>query len=41
MYNRSNAAENLNWIDAFTLRLFSSTIVKVDEGDNLLTSILD
>ncbi|WP_223245688.1 hypothetical protein [Cardinium endosymbiont of Bemisia tabaci] len=37
-YNRSNAAENLNWIDAFALRLFSSTVVKVDEGDNLLDS---
>ncbi|MGI2299135.1 hypothetical protein [Candidatus Cardinium hertigii] len=37
-YNRSNAAENLNWIDAFTLRLFSSTILKVDDSDSLLDS---
>jgi len=35
-YNRSNTAENLSWIDTFTLRLFASTIVKVDDQDNLL-----
>ncbi|MGI2298362.1 hypothetical protein ACRRVB_00845 [Candidatus Cardinium hertigii] len=37
-YNRSNAAENLNWIDAFTLILFDSTILKVDYSDNILDS---
>ncbi|AXI24098.1 GldN: gliding motility associated protein GldN [Cardinium endosymbiont of Sogatella furcifera] len=33
-YNTANAAENLTWVDAFSLRLFGSRIVKVGNLDD-------
>ncbi|WP_342265625.1 gliding motility protein GldN [Cardinium endosymbiont of Philonthus spinipes] len=33
-YNAANPAENLTWIDAFTLRLFGSRIVKVGNTED-------